>query len=375
MLKKEKFRDKNYIMDCDMPSELFTVKGIKREYRALAKIWHPDVSEVREALFIMSKINALYNEGQSLISQNKFYEKERIIYRNRKNPNERSFDFNIEREDMSETFYKADDYAEYAEKLKRSKKKRSIELKSTLGKTVRFKYLKRVMIELGYMYVSEEHVLLEITKLKRKIYLDSLDLIKQGEDGYFKVEMPQVIDTFETDSHGYLVFKKEKGIEPIVMLESVLGYLKPLGSRKICEGIFYDLTALKYRGLTSTALDKDLWFIDVNTGKLHNYGLYFYLHEFSSKLSRAPKDVTEVLSQLSPKDNESLIIDLVKDTIIKLNNTNGLKADDFHHWISDLNNDSLERSLAESQVFNRSIASVTTHGFDLESYYAAISVN
>ncbi len=378
MLKKEKFHDKNYIMDCDMPSELFTVKGIKREYRMLAKIWHPDVSEVREALFIMSKINALYNEGQSLISQNKFYEKERIIYRNRKNSQERSFDFNIEREDMddmSEAFYKADDYAEYAEKLKRSKKKRSIELKSTLGKTVRFKYLKRVMIELGYMYVSEEHVLLEITKLKRKIYLDSLDLIKQGEDGYFKVERPQVIDTFETDSHGYLVFKKEKGIEPIVMLESVLGYLKPLGSRKICEGIFYDLTALKYRGLTSTALDKDLWFIDVNTGKLHNYGLYFYLHEFSSKLNRAPKDVTEVLSQLSPKDNESLIIDLVKDTIIKLNNANGLKADDFHHWISDLNNDSLERSLAESQVFNRSIASVTTHGFDLESYYAAISVN
>ncbi len=378
MLKKEKFHDKNYIMDCDMPSELFTVKGIKREYRALAKIWHPDVSNIREALFIMSKINALYNEGQSLISQNKFYEKERIIYRNRKYTHERAYDFRMDQEesdDDSEIFEKSYDYEAFAEKLKRSKKKRSIELKSINGKTVRFKYLKRVMIELGYMYVSEEHVLLEITKLKRKIYLDSLELIKCGEDGYFKVEMPQIIDTFDTDSHGYIVFKKEKGIEPIVMLESVLGYLKPLGSRKICEGIFYDLTALKYRGLTSTALDKDLWFIDVNTGKLHNYGLYFYLHEFSSKLSRAPKDVTEALSQLTPKDNESLIIDLVKETIIKLNNANGLKVDDFHHWISDLNNDSLERSLAESQVFNRSIASVTTHGFDLDAYYATISLH
>jgi len=65
----------------------------------------------------------------------------------------------------------------------------------------------------------------------------------------------------------------------------------------------------------------------------------------------------------------------VKETIIKLNNSNGLKVDDFHHWISDLNNDSLERSLAESQVFNRSIASVTTHGFDLDTYYSAISLH
>ena len=86
-----------------MPSELFTVKGIKREYRTLAKIWHPDVSDVREALFIMSKINALYNEGQLLISQNKFYEKERIIYRNRKYTHERAYDFKMDCDDVDET--------------------------------------------------------------------------------------------------------------------------------------------------------------------------------------------------------------------------------------------------------------------------------
>ena len=84
-------RDREYIMNCDMPSELFTVKGIKREYRTLAKMWHPDVSNLKEALFIMSKINALYNEGQILITQNKFYEKERLIYRNHKKEPERSY--------------------------------------------------------------------------------------------------------------------------------------------------------------------------------------------------------------------------------------------------------------------------------------------
>ncbi|GAB6108423.1 J domain-containing protein [Fusibacter bizertensis] len=84
MTKKDKFGNKEFIMSCDMPSELFTVKGIKREYRILAKMWHPDVSSLKEALFIMSKINALYNEGQLLIEQNKFYEKERLIYRNHK---------------------------------------------------------------------------------------------------------------------------------------------------------------------------------------------------------------------------------------------------------------------------------------------------
>ena len=354
-----------------MPSELFTVKGIKREYRELAKIWHPDVSNVKEALFIMSKINALYNEGQILIAQNKFYEKERLIYRRKNSMRKESYSYDPVAQDGDDCPV----YHEQEEHLKRSKKKRSIELKSNEGKCIRFKYLKRVMIELGYLYLSEEHVLLEITKLKRKIFIDSLEIVKKCESGYFKIQIPEVIDTFETETHGYIVFKKMKGVEPIVVLETVMGYLKPLGSRKICEGIFYDLTALKYMGLTSTALDKDLWFIDVNTGKFYNYGLYFYLHEFSSKLVRAPKQVTESMKQLSPKDNESLMIDLVKHTIVDLNNHNGLKIDDFHKWISSITHDSLEKSLAESQVFNRSIVSVTTPGFDLDHYYASISIN
>lgn len=366
MTKKERFRDKVFIMNCDMPSDLFTVSGIKREYRELAKIWHPDISKVKEALFIMSKINALYNEGLVLIEQNRFYEKERIIYRGRKKPDivssEASEDPIVKKTELWE-----------AMPLKRSKKKRSIELKSVSGKCVKFKYFKRILIELGYMYLSESHVLLEITKLKRKIFLDALEMLNSKQESFFKMALPEVVDTFDTDTHGYIVLKKERGVEPIVVLETVLGYLKPLGSRKICEGVFYDLTALKYQGFTTTALDKDLWFIDVNTGKLYNYGICFYLHEFSSKLNRAPKGVSESMRQLKPKDNESLIIDLVKTTIVDLNNSNGLKEDDFHRWISGLTSDSLEVSLAESQVFNRAIASVTNHGFDLDAYYSQIS--
>ena len=175
MSKKEHYHNKDFIMNCDMPSELFTVRGIKREYRALAKIWHPDVSPIKEALFIMSKINALYNEGQSLIDQNKFYEKERLIYRGR---NRQAFSAG-----------KVDEVVEVSP-VKRSKRKRIIELKSTEGKCVRFKYLKRVMIELGFMYVSEQHILLEITKLKKKIFLDAIAMLKHRCDGYFKFVLP-----------------------------------------------------------------------------------------------------------------------------------------------------------------------------------------
>lgn len=364
MAKTDKFNDKHYIMRCDMPSELFTVRGIKKEYRALAKIWHPDISEVKEALFIMSKINALYNEGQSLIKNHKFYEKERILNRDR-----RRFD-TTEDKTIKETKV---DYSAFKEEIKRSKRKRVIELKTISGKCVRFKYLKRVIIELGFMYVSEEHILLEITKLKRKIFMDSIKIVKSGEGTYFKVPIPEIIDSFDTETHGYIVIRKDKGIEPIVTLEVVSGYLKPLACRKICEGIFYDLTALKYMGLTSTGLEKDLLFINVSTGRLHNLGLYFYLHEFNSKLSRAPLEVTESLQHLKPKSNESLIIELVKSLILKLSINAGLKVDDFYKWIMELNSDSLEASLAESQVFNRSIMSVTNHGFNLESYYSTIS--
>lgn len=363
MARKDKLTDKNYILNCDMPSELFTVRGIKKEFRALAKLWHPDVNTMQEAKYIMSKINALYNEGLSLIAQHKFYERERLL-----SPNRNSTVYQATKQSVN-----ADELHNADEVEKRSKKKRSIELKSASGKCVRFKYLKRVMIELGYMYVSEEHILLEITKLKRKIFLDAIDMIKNNGDVFFKMHLPHIIDTFETTTHGYVVIKKEKGIEPIITLEMVMGYLKPLGSRKICEGIFYDLMALKYMGLTSTGIDKDLWFIDVNTGKLHNYGLFFYLHEFNSRLTRAPKEVTTYLSEIKAQTTETTIINLVKKIIVTLNMKNGLKIDDFHKWITALNSDSLEVSLAESQVFNRSIASVTTHGFNLEAYYAAIS--
>ena len=382
MTKKERFSDKDFIIRCDMPSELFTVKGIKREYRALAKLWHPDVAHVKEALFVMSKINALYNEGQALIAENKFYEKERLIYRNKQRSwanaanshgkddeapfNEAPFN---ETSAYREPFVKEEDYS----KIKRSKRKLTLELKSSEGKTIRFKYLKRLMIELGYLYISETHILLEVTKLKKKIFMDSLALVQSVSESVFKLELPEVIDTFDTKTHGYIVIKKESGVESITLLESVMGYLKPLGSRKICEGIFYDLMALKYMGLTSTALDKDLWFIDVDTGKLMNYGHFFYLHEFSSKLSRGPKNVTEALRELTPKDTESLVIDLVKSSMTHLNEKNGLKIDDFHRWLLELKSDSIEKSLAESQVFNRSIASVTTHGFDLEGFYQSIS--
>lgn len=358
MTKRDNFRDKLYIMNCDMPSELFTVKGIKSEYRALAKIWHPDVAEAKEALFIMSKINALYKEGQNLITQNKFYEKERLLkgVRNRdKHPEEKV------------------DFREYSEKPRRSVRKKCIEIKASSGKNIRFKYLKRVMIELGFMYISEEHFMLEIAKVKRLIFMDAVEIIKRNSSGYFKIEIPKIIDNFESETHGYIVFKKQRGVEPITVLESVMGYLKPLGSRKICEGIFYDLTALKYMGLTSTGLNKDLWFIDVDTGKLHNYGLFFYLHEFSSRLSRAPKGIYENLVSLKPTDNEELMIKLVKSEIVTLNKESGLKVDDFHKWVQNLDSNSLEVSLAESRVFNRAIASVTTHGFDLDAYYQSIS--
>ena len=378
--KNQKLKDKHYIMNCNMPSQLFTVSGIKQEYRQLAKIWHPDVSNVKEALFIMSKINALYKEGQLLIDENRFYEKERILNRQRiKKEHNATQNASYETCKPNEPFVKETAKKEKVVKSekdlpkRRSKKKRRIELISTTGKCIRFKYLRRVMIELGFMYISEEYVMLEITKLKSKIFLDALEIIKNNNGNYFNIDSPKLIDHFETASHGYLVFKKERGVEPIIVLESVIGYLKPLGCRKICEGIFYDLTALKYQGLTSTGLDKDLWFIDVNSGKFYNLGLFFYLHEFSSKINRAPSGVSEILSVLNPKDNESLMIDIVKRAIMNLSKKSGLKRDDFYEWLEKLGSDSLEMSLAESQVFNRSIASVTTHGFDLDRYYQSIS--
>jgi len=362
----EIYNDKYYIMNCDMPSELFTVCGIKKEYRTLAKIWHPDISSEKEALFIMSKINALYNEGQILIDEQRFYEKERLLKKeNHYRPPKAKHGKNKKDKTGNE---KSPEYSE-----RRSHKKKSIELIRN-DRCVRFRYIRRIMIELGFMYISEEHVMFEISKLKRKIFMDSIEIIQSNgkEDGYFKIDIPEIVDTFDTDTHGYLVIKKERGVEPVVILENVTGYVKALGCRKICEGTLYDLTALKYLGLTSTGIDRDLWFINVDTGKLINYGLFFYLHEFNAKFNRAPEEVSEIIHHIKVRDTESMVIDLVKDTMIKLNEKYSLKADDFQKWLHTLNSNSLEMSLAESQVFNRAIASVTTPGFDLENYYRSI---
>ncbi len=356
-MKKDRFGDKNFIMNCDMPSDIFTVRGIKSEYRALAKIWHPDINASKEGLYMMSKINALYNEGLKLIAENKFYEKDRLLNGRRKTKPP-------EPKASPEPEPKVN---------KRSKKKRTIELKTAAGKCVRFKYLKRVLIELGFMYVSEQYVMLEITKLKRRIFIDAVETIRLANNGFLKLDMPIIVDSFETKTHGYVVIKKQKGVEPIRVLENFSGYLKPLASRKICEGLFYDMTVLKHMGLTSSGIDKDLLFIDVCNGKLHNYGLYFYLHEFNASIKRAPKGISEQMHHIKSKSGEGLIIELVKDNVELLNESSGGVVDDFFNWIKTLNCESLEVSLAESQVFNRAIASVTNHGFDLEHYYTAMS--
>lgn len=357
-MKEQKFNDKAFILKCDMPSDLFTVRGIKSEYRKLAKIWHPDVNKTSEGLYIMSKVNALYNEGLHLIAQNKFYEKDRLINRRKVKPTSSYEGQNKE-------------HGTYA--TKRSKVKRAIELVSLENKNIRFKYLKRIQIELGFMYISESYILFEITRLKRRIFLDALETVKTANKGFFKMNIPNVIDTFETKTHGYIVIKKEKGVEPVVVLEQFSSYLKPLASRKICEGLFYDFTALKHMGLTSTGLDKELMFIDVSNGALTNLGHYFYLHEFNASLKRAPKEVSESLNEIKVKQGETMLIKLIVDTVSKLNQKSGGVIDDFCNWIETLHSDSLEVSLAESQVFNRAIASVTNHGFDLENYYFSIS--
>lgn len=357
-MKEQKFNDKAFILKCDMPSDLFTVRGIKSEYRKLAKIWHPDVNKTSEGLYIMSKVNALYNEGLNLIAQNKFYEKDRLINR-RKTKSSAPQDGNNKEQGAYAT--------------KRSKVKRTIELVSLENKNIRFKYLKRIQIELGFMYISESYIMFEITRLKRRIFLDALETVQSFNNGFFTMNLPMVIDSFETKTHGYIVIRKEKGVEPVVVLEQFSSYLKPLASRKICEGLFYDFTALKHMGLTSTGLDKELMFIDVSNGSLTNFGIYFYLHEFNASLKRAPKEISESLNEIKVKQGETMLIKLIVDTVSKLNQKSGGVIDDFCNWIETLHSDSLEVSLAESQVFNRAIASVTNHGFDLENYYSAIS--
>lgn len=348
-----------------MPSQLFTVDNIKSEYRALAKIWHPDRSQSNESLYIMGKINALYKEGSTLIKANKFYEKERL----------QGYPTDFKKTSESKVNQTPKASAQHKEKnnSRRSTSKRTIELVKTSGQTVRFKYIKRLMIELGFIYLSKTYILLEVTKLKRKIFVDAVEKVSSLDHRFFQIQIPHIVDTFETKTHGYIVIKKEKGIEPIISLELISNFLKPLAARKICEGIFYDLTALKHMGLTTAGIQKDLILIDVFNGQIHNYGLYFYLHAFHEDLIRAPQSVSKALHSIKPMDHESKLINLTKKMILNFHIDGGCQYDDFQDWLNQLNQHSLEETLAESQVFNRAIASVTNHGFSLEKYYMSLS--
>ena len=357
MTKTDKFNDKKFITMASMPSELFTVRGIKSEYRKLAKIWHPDISKDQDALIIMGKINSLYHEGLSLIEQNMFYEKERLIYRNGKKESPKK----------EKTKKDAD-----INPVKRSRKKLAVEIKKTDGTCVKLRYIKRLEIELGQMYVSEEYILLEISKLKKRIFLDAYTQIKSiSKDGSFPT-LPNLIDSFESKTHGYLVFKKKKGIEPVSLLSKADGYQKLTASRKICEGILKDLVWLKSKGLTTTAFESDLWFLDIDTGDFYNFGCCFYLHKFTDDLLRMPKAISDKAFSVKSTNNETKIVKIIKNTVIEYNIQNGLSNGQFHKWITSITEPNLDDLFKESVSLNKGIGTVTTSVFNLENYYDSI---
>lgn len=344
------------ILSINMPSEIFTVRGIKKEYRLLAKKWHPDVNEgSNRSRYVMSKINALYTEGLSLIELGTFYEKERALKKT--------------------TGYNTSEYTKYNYddiKPKMEIKKKCIEILRNNNKNSKLNYIHKYNFDLGTIYLSENVIMYEVSKKLKDLYISNYKLLKNTETNLINFELPHIIDYFEDFEckKGYIVIRKSKDILPIsILINNNSNVSNALLIRKIGEGLFKSATSLKHKELMTLGIDNNSIFINVTNGTVFLYGSLFYMNNILQTIKNAPLDILNLVSKFDITNNEKLLIQVLKSVLMQLSIKMGLKLDDYYRWLLSHNSDLLEENLASVEVYNRAICTVLNQGKNSNDIY------
>lgn len=251
-----------------------TEDSIKKQYKKLASIWHPDkhTKDSVNSEEVFKHIKVLYNEAIRKLNLGIF-------------------------DDMVK-FHTLD------------------------GKSFELKFLKQETFELGISYISHTHLAYCYKKEFKDFYENYLNNIKHFSFANEKMEkeikktLPQLVINFETEEFFVIIIKKDKSL---IQLKEVLNYYKgkiePRHIAWIINSIYNIACYLNYNNLCHQNININNYYID----PLNHYGAllggWSYSANTNKKLIGLPKSSIQICSPSILKDKKAthtLDLELIK---------------------------------------------------------------
>lgn len=246
------------ILGMTLPGELFSYReaDMKAEYRELTKRWHPDLNQQDQcADAVMSRINALYEDGLKHLSEDRW---------------------------MGQGY---------------------IQFRTLDGKWIRLKPLTSYSIELGVVYVCKSSVAYVIEKQHKPFvdnYVQRISQIRYSDSEMqkaFEGAVPKLKATFETSLKHIVIVDKPEDYLPLRDVLNYYGGVMPDRHMAWVLSRLYNIGCfLFYNGISHNGIHPDHFFISPARHDGMLLGGWFYSVPFGGRMLGAPADVFHVMS-------------------------------------------------------------------------------
>jgi hypothetical protein len=230
----------------------------KREYRALARQWHPDCNRTAESEEIFAHISALYRLALKKIGHGDWYEPAEKI--EQETPGQKNF-------------------------------------RRTNGKITTIRYMTARPFELGSMYIGTNSVAFDIDDVFQDLFRDGCRQMRalKFNDGELTLELcnwlPQIVDSFKTPASNVVVLRKTPDQLLLAdVLEFHKGRLPEIEHVGWILNCLYNLACyLELIGIAHNAVSPQTVFISPLRHAVMLLGGWWYATAFETRMIAVPE--------------------------------------------------------------------------------------
>lgn len=245
------------ILKANKCGDLFeeNVDSIKTEYRALAKLYHPDINKSKEAIEVFTKINNLYDKALKLIDKGEWEVSNEVM------------------------------------------------LKTKQGKVLKYIYLSEKTFELGKFYICRNKIIYILEQKHSKYYNNAVENIRNLSyaDTEMRKEisryMPEIEDNFEiADGTWCIILKKT---DDVFLLEDLLnqqgGKLAEKHTAWVLSRLNNICCYLGYQGIVHNGISLNNCFVSPKYHTILLLGGWWYAVQNGERMIGTQKQIFDIM--------------------------------------------------------------------------------
>lgn len=231
------------------------IDSIKAEYRALAKLYHPDINKSSEAQEVFAKVNLLYDRALELIAKG---------------------DWEVSN---------------------------LITIKSKSCMINNYKYLSEKVFELGKFYICRERLVYVLDSKNKKYYDNAIYMVKNlhyadtNMEKEFSRYFPIIEDTFETVEGNWCIVLQKS--EDVFLLEDLLnqqgGKLAEKHTAWVISRLCNICCYLNYQGIVHNGISLSNCFVSPKYHTILLLGGWWYAVEQGEKMIGTQKAIFDIM--------------------------------------------------------------------------------